>query len=255
MRGLLTALVIALAACGRVGFQSTAGDAPIRVADAPSSPDAPISVVLASDDYARTVASGWGNADVGGTWEVYNPDNSTVDVGSGHGNVAMTSTTGYVDAHVMSGSAVDAETRVIVSFDQVPTTASYIAAVSVRFVAVGTDYRLQLDVFAGGSAEVHLERGSAGTYTALDNPTSSPTVTPNAGVALSVRATASSPTTLCGKAWLATTAEPSACTVTVTDSTSELQTSGTSYLITYDNGDAPPTVSFSTFRYLQVGPM
>lgn len=73
-------------------------------------------------------------------------------------------------------------------------------------------------------------------------------------MALSLVATGSMPTTLCGKLWLAAAAEPSACTVSVQDSTPELQGPGLSYLIGYDGGDTPPTISFATFRFLRVGP-
>jgi hypothetical protein len=167
----------------------------------------------------------------------------------------MSSTTGYADFHIVGTTALDAESRVIVSFNQVPATGSYTAALSVRWVMDGTDYRLHVNVLAGGSVDVLIERGSSATYDTLAAGTSTIAVTPNAGLALALQATGASPTTLCGKLWLASMAEPSACTVSVQDSTSQLQVPGISYLVTFDTGAATPTVSFATFRYLRTGAM
>jgi hypothetical protein len=257
-----TALAVTLAACGRIGFQSGSDGSGVGCGDGPGGggsdgapADAPISIVIASDDFARTVANGWGNADVGGAWSVFNPNNCTVSVGSGHGIVAMSTTTAHFDSHVYNATALDAETSAIVSFDRVPTTASYSTDVNLRWVANGTDYRLHLAVQAGGSADVYILRGSGGVLVQLGSATPIAAVTPNVGVALSLRATGASPTTLCGKAWPASSAEPSACMVSASDSAAYLQVPGLSYLDVDDVGDTPPTVSFSTFRYLQVGPM
>jgi hypothetical protein len=245
-------LAAALGACGRIGFSNLSTDA--GSGDATSSDAAFTPVLLGSDDFGRTLASGWGNADLGGVWYVFNPQNNALSVGSGHGNVAMAATIAYPDFHVVTATALDAQTRAIVSFDRVPTTGSYAAMVSVRWVASGTDYRLHVDVLPGGSIDVFIERGNGTGETTLANGTSAITVTPGTGVELSLVATGVSPTTLCGKLWLEGSAEPSACTVSVQDSTAALQVPGLSYLTTNVSGSAAPTLSFSTFRYLRIGP-
>jgi len=216
--------------------------------------DAEDDVVLVSDDFGRSIASGWGSADIGGAWDVFNPENGSVSVGAGHGTVALSTTTAYADFHVPSTTALDVETSVIASFDPIPTTGSYTATISVRWVANGTDYRLHVDVLANGSADVYIDRATGSGYTDIADGTSTIVATAGAGLALSVRATGASPTTLCGKLWLAGSAEPSTCTVSTQDSTPALQVPGLSYIDTYDTNDVPPTISFSTFRYLRVGP-
>jgi hypothetical protein len=252
VRGLGAAIAVMLG-CGRIGFDgannAVAVDAP---RDAPA--DAGIAVPIASDDFARAIASGWGNADLGGAWNIYNPDSSAVSVASGHGIVSLATTSAYADFHVPSADALDSETRAVVTFDTVPTSGSYTAAISVRWVTISTDYRLHLDVFAGGSASAYIEHGSAGGYAPLTSPIST-SVAPAAGLTLALRATGASPTRLCGKLWADGGAEPTTCTVSVSDSTTELQVPGSSYLITYNTNATAPTVAFAAFRFLRVGPM
>jgi hypothetical protein len=248
---------VALAGCGRIDFHNApAGDADLgdaNLGDA-SSDAMGIAVPIVSDDFGRSVANDWGTADVGGDWYAYNPNSSGVNVSSGHGSVVLSSTTAYSDFHVMGVTARDTQTSTVVSFDRVPTSGTYTVTVSVRWLNNGSDYRLHLDVLAGGALDVFIERGISSTYVTLANGTPTVMATAGVGLALSLAATGVSPTTLCGKLWLASTAEPSACTITIQDSTPALQAPGISYLVAYDSGGTPPTVSFATFRFLRVGP-
>jgi hypothetical protein len=213
------------------------------------------STMLACDDFDRTVGSGWGSADVGGTWQVY-PANSLLSVGSGHGNVALATTEAGTLLELDTAPSLDVETRAIVSFDQLPTTGSYAAAVGVRLPPNGGPYyHLIIAVSPGGSSLPTIQVvPAAGLSTTLATAPSPITVSANAGVELSLVATGASPTTLCGKVWLEGTSEPSKCTMKAQDPTEALQGSGISILSTNDLGGAAPTVSFSTFRYLQTGP-
>jgi hypothetical protein len=80
-------LAAALGACGRIGFANlTDGGVPgggdASLGDATSSDAAFAAVLLGSDDFGRTVANGWGNADLGGPcgpssrWEMPAPSAS-----------------------------------------------------------------------------------------------------------------------------------------------------------------------------------
>ena len=249
------AVIVAVAACGRIDFGGAASIDAQTIADAAvAGDDAATDVVLVSDDFGRSVGSAWGNADIGGAWDVFIRNSSaTVSVGSGHGNATLTTAVGYADFHVVSATALDTETRAIVSFDQLPTTGFYTAAVSARWVADGIDYRLHVDVSAGGALDVLVESGSAAGYATIQTAMTPIVATAGAGLAMSLVALGATPTTLCGKLWLSDTSEPSACTITAQDSTAALQVPGISYLIAYDTNGAPPTVSFATFRYLRVG--
>ncbi len=241
-------MAYACAACGRIGFDgATAADA--------AAPDAAIAVVLASDDFGRVMSGGWGSADVGGAWSVFNPPSSAISVVNSRADVRLSSGTAYVDAHLTGATALDVQTSAVVSFDAVPTSRSFHAAVSTRWVADTPDYRAHVELLAGGSADIYIEVGTAQLgYTTLANASAPIALDANVGLALSVTAIGADPTTVCGKAWLVADVEPSACTVSSTDGTAALQVPGSSYLITYGSGGPAPTVSFGTFRFLRVGP-
>jgi hypothetical protein len=89
-------------------------------------------------------------------------------VGDGRGNVALASTSGYADFHVVSTTALDTDTRAAVSFDRLPATGSYTATVSARWVADGTDYRLHVDVLAGGALDLLIEASGGSGYNHAD---------------------------------------------------------------------------------------
>ena len=249
-------LAVALGACGRIGFGATTSttDASAPGDGDGGQPDAAIAVVLVSDDFARTVGASWGDADIGGTWTLFNPDSSTVTVGADHGRMTLSTTTAYVDTHVAGTTALDSETRVTLQLDRVPATGSYTVTISARWVTTGTDYRLHVDVLAGGVVSVFIDRGVAGSYSTVAMGTFAGSIAPDTDYTMSLVATGASPTALCGRLWRTSTAEPTDCSVTATDATPELQVPGISYVDAYDSGGTPPVLSFNTFRYLRIGP-
>jgi hypothetical protein len=70
---------------------------------------------------------------------------------------------------------------------------------------------------------------------------------------MSLVATGASPTTSCGKLWLAGSVEPTGCTITTQDSTAALQVPGISYVVADDTNGEASTASIGAFRYLRVG--
>jgi hypothetical protein len=93
--------------------------------------------------------------------------------------------------------------------------------------------------------------GSA-TATAITSEVTLPGVTFTPGTLLNVRfqVSGTSPTTLKVKVWPSTSAQPSAWTLTATDTSAGLQAAGAVGLTTYLSGsttNAPTTVKFSSF--------
>jgi hypothetical protein len=249
-------LATALGACGRIGFApatSSAGDA-ADVRDGSNVSDAAISVALVSDDFGRSVGSGWGNADIGGAWFFYTVDNCTADVGGGYGNMTLSGTTAYADLHVSGTTARDTETRVTARFDQLPATGSYAIGVKGRWVRSVSSYWVQADVLASGAVNVSILSQATSTINTLATGTFGSSIGPNTDLTLSIIASGASPTTLCGRVWLASSPEPTACTVMAMDSTPQYQVPGISYLFANENDSTTPTVSFSTFRFTRIGP-
>jgi hypothetical protein len=255
-------LVTALGACGRIGFDQTAssvGDA-VAVGDGSSAndgstaSDAAISVTLVSDDFGRTVGSGWGNADVGGAWVFFTSTGCTANVSSGYAIMTMTAGGSYEDMHVPSTTALDTETRVTARVNQLPASGSYTVGVMGRDVLNTSNYALEAAVLAGGAVHVRLIGNSTSGVTTLASAMLGSSVAPNTDFTLSLIATGASPTMLCGRVWLSSSTEPTACTVNTTDSTPTYQVPGISYVYTSDSDSTAPTVSYSTFRFLRIGP-
>jgi hypothetical protein len=96
-----------------------------------TSPDTASSCTLASDSFARTVANGFGTADLGGAWRVSDP--SKTKVANGHG-VIYGFTAANWDASAALGTARgDLDVVALVSLDASnPTGSSYIARVVAR---------------------------------------------------------------------------------------------------------------------------
>lgn len=240
------ALVLALASgCGRLHFDDL-------------SPDAAVSELLASDDFARTVANDWGTADLGGTWTIYNPMGATFDVSTGHGLVGLGAAETYTDFHVGTETALDTETRVLVSVDPLPAPGggAYYVFVSLRWDTPGNVYNVIAAVGSDGQIDLQLNVGLSRNNTPLTPRTPVLTgIAANDRIAISVRATGASPTELCARAWREGDPEPVACAVTAEDTSPVLQVPGSSHLgVLSGTGASPTTVSFAAFRFFRIGP-
>jgi hypothetical protein len=241
----LGTLLVAASGCGRIGFGAIADDAW-------SGGD----VVLVSDDFGRALANDWGNADIGGAWQIYNPNGANVGVAGDHAFAALAAPNMYANFHVDSVTALDSEVRVVALFDQRPTSGFCDVLATIRWVASGTAYRLVAGLDPSGNVELRIQRGLSGTDTDLTSPIVALVgVAAGDRIALSLRSDEASPTHLCGRSWRDGSPEPASCTVMADDSSALLQVPGISYLEVNDGSSGTPTtVSFETFRFLRVGP-
>ncbi|MBO0882882.1 MAG: PKD domain-containing protein, partial [Mycobacterium sp.] len=201
--------------------------------------------VFAADAFARSVASGWGAADVGGTWSL-NGSSSLFSVGNGRGAIRMVSPGAGPSAYLTAVSARDVDALVDVSTDKAPTGTGVFLSVIVRRSGT-SDYSLQVKL-ASTSVTLKLVRVVSGAQTTLATQTV-PGLTYTAGDVLRVRfdASGSGATTVSGKVWKASTAEPPGWHVTATDSAPTLQTAGGVGLMAYvaaDATNAPVVASF-----------
>jgi hypothetical protein len=253
-------LVATASGCGRIGFGALGdaggiGDDSDGIGDGTGA-DAAISVVLVSDDFMRTVANDLGNADVGGTWQIFNPNGATVGVTVDHAFFTMPSANMYADCHVAGTTALDSETRVVASFDRLPPSDGYYLYPAIRVVGAGSGYQLVAALQSNGDVLLKFNRDVSNTNTDLTSYVTTLTgITANDRFALSLRGLGASPTTLCGRIWRDGSPEPDVCTITAQDSAPILQAPGLSYLSVQDGvSGAATTASFTAFRFLRVGP-
>lgn len=188
--------------------------------------------VVARDTFTRTVQSGFGSADVGGTWQTNGAGFSVAD-GTGRVVVSTPGQGPWAQLPGAVGDRVDVVARVAV--DRRPNTAALYFGTIGRRVG-SSDYRLKLRIDSSGAIAASLVRMSGGETTLAS---SAITGTYVAGTAINSRleVVGKSPTTLRAKVWLGT-GEPSAWQLTASDSIAALQAPGAVGLHTYVSGSS-----------------
>jgi large repetitive protein len=190
----------------------------------------PTPFLIASDDFARTLATGWGTADQGGAWTTTGATSAS-GVGSGVGRLTMANAGGGPQAYLGTLQSDDTDLLVQFSVDKVPVggTAGIDQAFLVRRVANEGDYRAKVRILPGGAVRIGISRtSSTGAQTVIVAETVVSGLTYAAGDQLNVRAqaTGATPTTIRAKVWRVGATEPAAWQVTGADSTVGLQTLG-----------------------------
>ena len=190
--------------------------------------------VLAADEFQRTSASGWGTADVGGTW-------STVSGSSVNGSVGLLSLmNSQTRATTLSGnlpSGTDA--RISVSIDKVANGGGAHVNIATRKTTAG-EYRAKLRFSATGVVNVSVARLVGTTETLIANRVlTGYTHTAGATLDVRVRTVSTGPsTTVQVKVWSQGQPEPVDWYVTATDSDPGLQGTGQFAITTYVTGTA-----------------
>ena len=199
----------------------------------------------AQDAFERTLASGWGSADVGGAWTTSSAS-SSFSVSGGVGQIHMAAGRGP-SIYLNAVSSTTTEVSVSVGIDKVATGGGVTASVIGRGTSSG-DYRAQLKFLSNGSVTASLlSVASTGTVSTLAAESVVTGLTYTVGDSLTVRLQVSgvSPTTLNLKVWKTGASEPAAWTKTATDAAAGLQAAGRIGLFSYLSGSAtnPPTAT------------
>lgn len=208
----------------------------------------PAAQPFALDAFNRTTASGWGTADTGGAWTSIGGA-SNLAVSNGVGTIALGKTGVQNGASLNSISQTNADVRAQFSLDKGATGGGTYLYLSGRRISSTTEYRTILRLSSTGTAVLSLNALSGGTTTALGSQVVIPgTINPGTNLTIRTQVTGTSPTTIKAKAWITGTAEPSAWTITQTDSTAGLQTPGGIGIQGYLSGsatNAPQVLSVS----------
>jgi PKD repeat protein len=204
----------------------------------------PTNTVLASDNFARTVTSGWGTATPGGAWTLTGTA-SKFSVGGGAGKMQVPVTTKLsADLNSVSSSSTRVDTEF--SVDKL-IDANYVAITGRKIGA--NSYLARLRMQADGGAKLYLLRNSSDAVAA---PVYTPSFTfvANAHYNLSMLVRGTSPTTVSAKVWKVGDPEPAAWQTTGTDNTAGFQAKGAvGVFSSLPSGaaNAPVTVSFYKF--------
>jgi Concanavalin A-like lectin/glucanases superfamily/PKD domain len=219
----------------------------------PVSPTAATTTQYATDTFNRTVATGLGTADLGGTWTTFGSA-SNLSVAPGVASFKLPTATSQIGAYLAGVSQTNTEVDTTFTSDKAATgTGGEYIYIEGRRVSTNNEYNARVRITSANTVAIEIAKlaGSA-TVVVVKAETVLSGVTYTPGMQLKVRfqVTGTSPTTLQLKVWPSTSAEPSAWQLTATDSTAGLQSAGSVGLTTYLSGsttNAPTTVEFSSF--------
>ena len=205
--------------------------------DSPSEPkEEPLPIdnrPVALDSFARTSASGWGDAQIGGRWVYRTTDPSMFQVDGSVGRIVVPVTTPQValleNVRSRSGSGL-----VAFSIGQAPDNPNRFHTVEVyaRRHAAGADenyYRYSVRAFGTGQVDLRIEKRVNGANTFVSEPFTISTIWhPGARYWIRWDCVGSSPTTVIRmKVWQDGSAEPGAWQLTTASDEPALDTEGT----------------------------
>lgn len=218
---------------------TTTRNVTVATGQPPPPPPPPPDDEFASDDFSRTVTTGWGTAPVGGTWT-----GSTTGAAVGSGIATTTHTPGITRRLLLPAvSTTTSDTRVSLSVGT--TTTGGGARVGVVGRQVGNNfYQARVLFQANGSCGLQLLEGSSAV---LANTTvSGAGCAGGQSVELRVQTTGINPTTARARIWATGSAEPSTWQLSTTSSTPALQSAGSIGVESYLSSSATSAV---TVRY------
>ncbi len=199
---------------------------------------------FAQDNFARVVASGFGTADIGGSWSVDTGAGPSYSVSAGI--ASMVNKPGMQPGASLNGvSSTSTDLQLTYSLDSLPSAGNLYLSVLGRKVGTAGDYRAKIGTSASGAMTLYLSKFVGANETVLAGVVLAPSV---AGDQLHVRlqVTGTSPTVIRAKVWKGGGAEPSAWNLSITDSQAGLQAAGAIGLNSYLSGSS---VTSTTLRF------
>lgn len=197
---------------------------------------APVPDLLAADDFTRTVANGFGTANVGGAWTVASSA-ANYGVSGGLGRITTPSAGSSRSATLGAVSARDAEVRVDLLIDKAPVGNGSYASVVLRKVGT-TEYRLRVRLAATATYREIMRVVNGAETVLVSQAVSGFRYTASTPVHLRFRAVGSGTTTLQGRVWFGAEAEPTTWQIQTTDATAALQSPGSVGVHHYLSGSA-----------------
>ncbi|UDY35193.1 PKD domain-containing protein [Dermatobacter hominis] len=190
--------------------------------------DPPAPTLYAADAFGRTVASGLGNADLGGAWSTTGGTAANYSVSGGVGRLSATAAGASRTAFLAGVSQTNTVVDTSISLSNAASGSGTYVSVMGRRVGTNNDYRVKLRFNANGTVTAILGRTLAGAETNLAVVNTLPGINYVPGQVLRVKlqTTGTGTTALAAKVWVAGTPEPAAWTLQATDTSAALQTAG-----------------------------
>lgn len=180
-------------------------------------------VIYASDSFNRTVSNGWGSADVGGAYTLSGGVMSNFNVNGSVGTAVLADLT---DRQAILNSVIqqDAAMTVRVATDKLAVGGSQKVRLRLRRVDAKNYYSFEVAFTTSAKLQAQIQAIVNNSQTNLQTITiAGLTHTPGQYFWIKAQVSGINPTTLNLKVWQDGTTEPSAWTLTATDSSSVLQ--------------------------------
>lgn len=199
----------------------------------------------AQDGFGRTVASGWGTADVGGAWTATGGLAANFAVGSGIGTHTMT-TTNVSRRTSLPAPTADFDLQVDISISALPTGGSMFASLMARALDGDNLYMARLEFTTSSGLILALRERAAAVEATLGAAFTVP-LTVAAGTFYRLRFQGAG-TTLRARAWLASGVEPDLWHVSTTDATLTAAASmGCRSILSASNTNVSPVLRYDGF--------
>lgn len=178
------------------------------------------------DDFDRSVSSGLGTAEVGGSWTT--SASTGFAVADGAGVFSLSAPTVNRSAYLAEAKRDVSDTRLSFTTDKAATGAGIYATISGRRVSAKEEYRLNVRLSNTNTVVISIGalHGSSTNVPLSSSVTLPGTYQPGTDIHVRLAVRGTSPTTITGKAWLGKEVEPTGWAVSATDNYSNLQAPG-----------------------------
>ena len=212
---------------------------------------APVVITYAQDSFTRTVSGGWGNADIGGTYNAAGGA-AAINVANGTGLIMPPRAGSTRGVTLDSISASDVDITVRIAVDKRPVGGTVWAYEVARHNG-NNEYRPKILFNPDGTIAVHAGIVVSDSESPIGQPVTVPGLTYTAGtfIWLHAQVVGTNPTTIRVRAWADGQPEPTTWQYVGTNSAPVLQQAGSVGLRVYDHSsltNAPVTVSFDDYR-------
>jgi len=182
---------------------------------------------MAADTFGRTVATGFGAADVGGPWRT-DPAEASYAVGDGVGRITLPRPGAHADVSLPAVSSEDTDLLLSLAPDAPLTGGGLYVAASARRVAGVGEYRTRVQLRPDGAVVLTLGRmadgvGRDGTHRTTIRGLR---LTDGQRLMLRTQVTGTDPTRVRARVWRSGTPEPTDWQLAIKDGTRPLQGPG-----------------------------
>ncbi len=198
----------------------------------------------ASDAFSRTVANGWGTADLGGKWTTSGTA-ANASVANGVATHAVTATGATMSAALASVASTDTDLTVRLAADKSPSGTGQWSSFVLRHVNSINEYRVRVKFGTSGMAlsAIKLANSSTSQFVGSEVLAGLP-ATGNQFYRLHAQVIGVNPTVIRARLWLDGQSEPSVWKLLQSDSTATIQAPGSFVLSSFDSG-TPAPVAFN----------